>query len=237
MISSIRAIKIGKFTSITLFKNPYQYGYTIPNNPKEKKEEKERKTNTNQRAKQKILNLIKGNIYHHKESPVFMTLTLKENIQDLKTANRLFSKFIMRFNDYQKYQIRYVAVPEFQERGAVHYHTIVFNLPFTKASLIEQKIWKLGSVNMRLIQRQYGLFNYLTKYISKNFSDNRFKNKKRYFYSLENKEEVTLNQQKGLELYQQVCSDSKKVNEYIYEVKDKEDNVINQIKKMEFITL
>jgi hypothetical protein len=239
MISNIRAIEVGKYTSFTLFANPIQYGYKIPYQSKENKDKKDREiqTQSSYRAKTKLLNLIKGNIYHHKEKPVFYTITQKENNTDLKASNYLFKKFIQRFNYKMGYQIRYVAVPEAQERGSIHYHMIIFNLPFLKASDIEQEVWKHGSVKIRLIERQYGLFNYLTKYFTKTFNDNRFRNQKRYFYSLENIQTVTLEQQKGFELYQKRELDSQKMGEYIYDVKDKDDKIINHIKKIEYLTL
>ena len=53
----------------------------------------------------------------------FITLTFKENISDVTEANKLFNawtKSVLR-----KYpEFKYLCVPEFQKRGAVHYHLI-----------------------------------------------------------------------------------------------------------------
>lgn len=239
MISSIRAVEIGKYAEITIFKNPIQYGYKRPFEKAPRKDAKERNSHNqaNPRAKHKILNLIKGNIYEHPEKPVFLTLTIAQNITDLSVANRLFTKFVMRFNYHLKKDLRYVAVPEFQERGAVHYHMLIFNLPFIKGETIEKDIWKHGATDIRLVYRQYGLFNYLTKYISKSFNDNRFKHKKRFFYSLESKERVTLNQYKACEIWKEVKQKAEVKKIILWDIKDLEGNIINTVKRAEYLTL
>lgn len=51
----------------------------------------------------------------------FITLTFAENVSDLDAANKEFNKYISKikrvFPDF-----KYLAVPEFQKRGSVHYH-------------------------------------------------------------------------------------------------------------------
>ena len=56
--------------------------------------------------------------------PKFLTLTYKENIQDLTVSNDMFKKFIMKLNynirkvDKDYIGVQYTTVIEFQERGA-----------------------------------------------------------------------------------------------------------------------
>ena len=65
----------------------------------------------------------------------FMTLTFKDNIQDVKYTNVEFKKFIKRLNYYlyneKKQNLKYLAVWEKQKRGAIHYH-IIFWISFYK---------------------------------------------------------------------------------------------------------
>ncbi|MBH8622702.1 rolling circle replication-associated protein [Spiroplasma sp. hyd1] len=60
----------------------------------------------------------------------FITLTFKENLTDIKTANEFFNKFNMRFNKYLKTrnaEYKWLLVYEYQERGAVHFHILLKN--------------------------------------------------------------------------------------------------------------
>ena len=57
----------------------------------------------------------------------FITLTFKENVSDVKEANKAFNIYITQVRRYCNEHGRefyYIAVPEFQKRGAVHYHML-----------------------------------------------------------------------------------------------------------------
>jgi hypothetical protein len=190
------------------------------------------------RATDKLRRLIIGNIYHHVEKAVFLTLTTQENIIDLHIANQEFRLFIKRLTYKLGYKPRYVAVPEFQERGAVHYHIILFNLRYedSDANTIRE-IWRNGeqkNIDIRLINRGNKAFKYIIKYISATYTDERFKNKKRYFWSLENKAERHLNEQRNIE---RIPETKYLINEYRYEVKGRDNKTINEAKKSEYLTL
>lgn len=84
----------------------------------------------------------------------FMTLTFKENIQDITYTNYEFNKFIKRLNFYlyheKKQKLKYLAVWENQKRGAIHYHIIFFDFPFIKTKDL-QEIWGHGFVKINKI--------------------------------------------------------------------------------------
>jgi len=61
------------------------------------------------------------------ESPALITFTMLQVIP-LATSWRLFSQFFDSFKSVSGRQVRYIAVPEFQERGAVHFHVLVWDL-------------------------------------------------------------------------------------------------------------
>lgn len=51
----------------------------------------------------------------------FVTLTFAENVTDINKANKLFNNYITIIKRYYP-DFMYLGVPEFQKRGAVHYH-------------------------------------------------------------------------------------------------------------------
>jgi len=237
MQTQLKTIETPEYANFTWYKDPLTYGYkqTKKGSFRNDSSDRDIQKQTADRAKSKMINLIKGNINHYKEKPVFLTLTFSDNLTNLKTANNEFKKFVLRFNYYLGYNLSYVAIPEFQQRGAVHYHMLILNLPYTSGHQIETKIWKHGATDIRLVHREFGLFNYLTKYFSKSFKDFRFMHHKRFFYSLPNKLEVTRNEQMGIEKYNTIKVNSKLVNKFEYDIKDKVGNIINTITREEYL--
>jgi len=237
MITSIINKKIGKFTTFALYQNPIHYGYkvTSTNSGIKMKTDRDLRAEYVKRAKSKMLNLIKGNLYEHKEKPVFLTLTFADNLTDIKKANYEFKKFILRFNYKLGFKVRYMAVPEFQERGAVHYHLIVFNLPFTSGAWIEKEVWKGGGTDISLVNRQFGSFNYITKYFTKTFSDSRFNKNKKFFYSLVNKEIKNLSEKDNVNYYNSIYQSAELVYDKTFIVADNKGRTINEITRKDYL--
>jgi hypothetical protein len=240
MISLYKAIFTGKYTELFTYRNPIEYGYKIEGvfrDLKRLKTDEEKVENTKvstKRAKDKMKRLITGNMYHSKQfKPVFLTLTYKENFQSLDMANIDFTKFIKRFNYRLGYPLKYIAVPEFQDRGAVHYHLIIFNMPFIKGQEIEQ-MWGHGSTDIKLVTRHRGLWKYLVPYVGKTFKDERFRGKKRYFYSLDNHSKETHDFDEINEVIKTLTSEDL-IAEYQYTIQDKNGIEVNQVKKQEFL--
>ncbi len=106
------------------------------------------------RAKRTLSRLIRSNAFkwHNQNGkpylPIVLTLTFKDEIRDIKTANNLFTDFIQRLNYSvnlnergldrniaKKNLLKYSAVIEFQDKnrgGVIHYHMIFYNLPKIK---------------------------------------------------------------------------------------------------------
>lgn len=62
---------------------------------------------------------------HARDWKSFVTLTFSENICDIKEANKAFQTYIEQCQRYCRkngQEFLYLGVPEFQKRGAVHYH-------------------------------------------------------------------------------------------------------------------
>ena len=117
-----------------------------------------------------------------------LTLTFRENVTDIDAAWRVFKYFckLMRFRYKEKWA--YVAVPEYQKRGAVHFHLGISgfyavgtvrrfwlracgqlqgNIDITDPRKFNKKSWNPKRIS-----------NYLSKYVSKN--DSVEFNKRRY---------------------------------------------------------
>jgi len=123
--------------------------------------------------------------------PLFATFTFAENITDLTRANKEFKQFIQRANYelgklYRELTttLKYLVVPEFQKRGAVHYHVIFFAFPkMDDTNKFLSRIWKHGFTFNTTISNVSHLKNYVTKYFTKNYADPRLRGKKHYFCS------------------------------------------------------
>lgn len=128
----------------------------------------------------------------------FITLTFAENITDISTANKIFSNWTSNIRKL-KPDFKYLAVPEFQKRGAVHYH-ILSNLGLDDKDIIlkqqkktgkavkfddlyDVKYWTKGFARVDFIKNDYKkIYSYICKYMTKDI-DNKLFGKKRYFYS------------------------------------------------------
>jgi hypothetical protein len=132
----------------------------------------------------------------------FLTLTFQENIQDLKTANKYLTEFIKKLNYHFEnllaQPLKYVCVPEFQERGAIHYHLVLFNFPFiNRIGLAKlREYWGGYRIHLKAIRSDIDVTNiigYVTKYITKQSSDGRFFGNKRYFASRDIEKPLVMN--------------------------------------------
>lgn len=140
----------GSYIEKSIFKGRQLQGTTS------EEEYLKRRRKTLLKDKNNIQDLINCNINAYKikgriVTPKFLTLTFKDNITDLKYSNNEFKNYIKRLNYYislkvKNYEgLKYVAVIEFQDRGAVHYHILLFNMPYIPHSVLLEK-WDLGSV-------------------------------------------------------------------------------------------
>lgn len=162
-------------------------------------ESRKRKTESRRRSMQRsssnLRRLVNSNTWLYFKNnnepylPVFTTFTFAENIKTIKTANMIFSRFIKRLNYYitadSKAFLKYVGVIEFQDLnrgGVIHYHIVFFNLKkIMKNTLFE--IWGQGNIDIKKINHVDNIGAYISKYMSKHFTDDRLDGQKRYFSS------------------------------------------------------
>lgn len=116
------------------------------------------------------------------ENDKFFSLTFRKNITDLNYADNEFKKFIKRLKyQYCLNDLKYLAVIEFQKRGAIHYH-IICNLPFIPHEEL-QELWGHGFVWINCIENVDNIGAYIVKYMTKETADKRLQNHKGYLCS------------------------------------------------------
>lgn len=143
--------------------------------PKATKEEN-REHNIKQ-IRLRIKRLINANFDH---SSIMATFTFRENLQDIPQANKLYKEFIQRLRYTKGKDFKYLAIIEFQERGAIHYHTLINLKYIPQQELIT--IWQNGGVDVRKVEKVDNLGAYLSIYLTKENSE-RLMGKKAYLSS------------------------------------------------------
>jgi len=132
------------------------------------------------RAKTNFFQIVAGTL-HEKGRPVLLTLTMHEDNVSVTKGYQYIHDFKKRLIGSSKLcsTFTYIAVPEFQKRGRLHFHLLTWGLPIEVCE---------NERNTRNIQRQYGkgfvdvrvandsspkLASYLAKYMSKTYQDER----------------------------------------------------------------
>ena len=181
-----KVIKSGNVLDVYEYKIPIKYGFTGGKGGRKKegstkKEEVEinRVTSLN-RARKTLRGIVNSNVEKYSK---FLTLTFAENIQDIQSANREFSKFIMRLNYNLKIKVLYSAVIEFQKRGAIHYHVILYNVPQKLDMKVLGELWGNGFVKVNKIDHVDNVGAYMCKYMTKCDDEEKLRGKKLYFNS------------------------------------------------------
>lgn len=122
------------------------------------------------RARREIIELIRLNL---EPGSCLLTLTYRENMQDYDRAYKDFKKFVMRVKYNYNIVLRYLRVVELQQRGAIHFHVVIFSPEFALIPYTEiYETWGHGAVHVRKIKdiddvTADRIGNYLGKYLSK----------------------------------------------------------------------
>lgn len=184
-------------------------------------------------AKKTVRRLINANVDAWGQRPKFMTLTFADNIQNIKMANYEFKKFRQRLEYMVNVKLKYLCVIEFQERGAVHYHVVFFNLPFIKNDIIAD-LWGQGHIKINAIDDVDNVGAYVSKYMTKNDDDiektKGLEGKKSYFTSRGLKKPLEIIDKKKIEQYKTDLSNYK-----TYDA-DFENDYLGQIHYTQFNT-
>jgi len=172
----LKFIEFGNFIDVTNYKR-LRLSFKNKNKINVRKKT-DRLDRSLQRTRENIYRLIEANIKQHGNfRPVFATLTYAHNVKDLSPAYRDFKYFIKKLKEKLGKKVHYVAVPEFQKRGAVHFHIVFLNLPYIKAKDFEN-LWGLGMTNIQVAKKIGSTSKYLFKYLTKSLLDKRLSNRR-----------------------------------------------------------
>jgi len=137
------------------------------------------------RAKRNFRRLVQSNLVGD-VPPALFTFTFLQ-VLSYPTSSRIFTEFIARLRRLSGRNFRYIAVPEFQERGAVHFHVLIWGFyeEAKKESTTRsfQALWSRGFVDGIVTDGHPKIAGYLTKYLSKSVFDVRLAGKKAYLSS------------------------------------------------------
>lgn len=161
------------------------------------------KKSTMLKCASRIMDLVQCNAGAFKKKsgkpypPIFLTLTFGENVVDFDVANYEHMKFIQRLNYYtygrKCSELAYISVPELQDRGAVHYHILFFNLPYIDKEIV-QDLWGHGWSRIEKETDKgeklsdldgISLGKYITKYMTKQFFSKDKEGKNHFYYDKE----------------------------------------------------
>lgn len=164
-----------------------------------------------------------------KEWKTFITLTIADNITDIDIANKKLNCFTHKVKRVFK-DFKYICIPEFQKRGAVHYHMLT-NIDISNKDLIYSqennkrykhiKYWIDGYDKVDVLDDDIKkVIGYISKYMTKDIDDRLF-NKRRYHYSNNLKKPIEsfidLTSDKGQDYFKKIIQDKNLVyhNNYI----------------------
>jgi hypothetical protein len=141
-----------------------------------------RRTSSAKRAQSSFFRLVRANVSPAKP-PALLTLTMRE-IVSLKEAWGAYRLFAQRCKGAFP-GVSYISVSEFQKRGAVHFHVLMWGL---KDEEIRQErntrriaeLWGHGYVDIRSSDGSPRLATYLAKYLFKAVHDSRNVGQKLY---------------------------------------------------------
>jgi len=137
-----------------------------------------------QRAKKNFFNLVSTNLQGG-EIPTFLTLTTYFDI-DVAVAYVALQEFFRRLAKKHGKGFRFIAVPEWQKRGNIHFHALVWGLDPSVAETERstrniQRCWARGFCDVRPIEYNgLGIAGYMAKYLAKGLEDQRLANRRAY---------------------------------------------------------
>jgi len=183
----IKVFKLGDIYEVYKYEIPVYAGY----HKFKKRSNKITDENTKKENRKKVVTRIRNNvrrlaIENFNEYSRFFGATFGDNITNMDYANNEFKKFIKRIK-YRYGDFKYLAVVEFQERGAIHYH-MLSDFGYIEHSDLD-KLWGNGFVWINsLLTGNKGkpvdnVGAYIVKYMNKNNIDKRLMGKKAYFTS------------------------------------------------------
>lgn len=113
----------------------------------------------------------------------FITYTFARNVCDYAEAMSYWTQYARRLRERFGPQ-KYIAVIEFQKRGAVHYHVLHYSIPYIPGlKNIVADLWGQGFIKIKALKKIRSVAAYVSKYLRKAKIDGRLSQKKAFFCS------------------------------------------------------
>jgi hypothetical protein len=192
-----RSIVYGSELLLSEYGRP-QVSFKSKRNSYTRRKTGERRDDSIQRTREMIYRILRANLdYGYGYKPVFVTFTYGRNEEDINIAYKDFSYAMKKLSRKLGYRAKYLSVLEFQKRGAVHFHTIFFDIPFIPdserifiyrpelknmsfVSFYWTDIWRHGNITSRSLVGVKNIASYVTKYLTKETLDSRLFGQKVY---------------------------------------------------------
>jgi len=195
----------------------FEYEKNIPDRKKKRSQDSYRKQRNKtdprhpssiRRSRSAFTRLVRSNLVGD-ANPSLFTFTLHQKLS-YSASSRIFTDFALRLRGIAGGGYRYIAVPEFQKRGAIHWHVLIWGLHVCPACIgtwkkkgkkyhfehkcppgrqcerrtrVIARLWLRGFVDGVVTDGSPKLATYLSKYLSKAMYDIRTNGKKAYHTS------------------------------------------------------
>jgi hypothetical protein len=182
---NFKAVLSGETAEAYFFDEPVFYGFT------NKRTQSKRKTVDEMTLAERAASIERRKRYRKKCSAdvariidanasgrmSWLTLTFRDHVTDHNAAKKELERFFKRMRRYlsRKHNntpLKYIWVWEYTQKGRVHFHLVLFDIPFIKNTLIEG-MWRNGFVKIKRIEnkRHESIGSYMTKYMGKAFDE------------------------------------------------------------------
>lgn len=157
---------------------------TVINRRSSTQEQIQKRRDNTSRAGMAFRRLVSANL-GQSDVPLFFTLTYAANQTNIEIGYQDFKAFIGGLRYKFGNEFRYVVVPEFQKRGALHFHALFWGLPSNlysteRSTRLVASIWGRGFVDVVQTDGNEKLVSYLGKYMQKSYNDSRLLGKRAF---------------------------------------------------------
>lgn len=142
------------------------------------------------RAKMSFWRLVAHNL-ERRGVPCLVTLTSADRALGLTRGYLFIREFKRQYENKMGKTFTYIAVPEWQKKGRLHFHLIIWGIPelvaqSERATRNLQRLYARGYLDVRVARDSSPkIASYLAKYMSKAYSDKRLGGRRCYTTSRE----------------------------------------------------
>jgi len=137
------------------------------------------------RARKSFFRLVEANI-EKVEDVTLSTFTCHDQYTSLEVGYKALGEFFRLYKSITGVRTRWIAVPEWQKRGALHYHVIIWGISSIhiereKETRNLQRLWNRGFADFTpAYGESAGIAGYMAKYLVKALEDERLFGRRAY---------------------------------------------------------